>query len=39
MDLGEEGWGDVDWIRFAQDSNRCGALVNSVLKLPVLKCG
>jgi hypothetical protein len=31
MDLGEVGWGDVDWIGLAQDRKRCRALVNSVL--------
>jgi hypothetical protein len=31
MDLVEVGWGDVDWIGLAQDSNRWRALVNSVL--------
>jgi hypothetical protein len=31
MDLGEVGWGDVDWIDLAQDRNRWRALVNSVL--------
>jgi hypothetical protein len=31
MDLGEVGWGDVDWIGLAQD--RWRALVNSVLNL------
>jgi hypothetical protein len=35
MDLGEVGWGDVDWIVLAQDRNRWRALVNSVLKLRV----
>jgi hypothetical protein len=30
-DLGEVGWGDVDWIGLAQDRNRCRAVVNSVL--------
>jgi hypothetical protein len=35
MDLGEVGWSDVDWIGLAQDKNRWGALVNSVLNLPV----
>jgi hypothetical protein len=35
MDLGEVGWGDVDWIGLAQDRNRWRALVNSVLKLLV----
>jgi hypothetical protein len=35
MDLGEVGWGDVDWIRLAQDRNRWRALVNSLLNLRV----
>jgi hypothetical protein len=34
MDLGEVGWGDVDWIGLAKDRNR-RALVNSVLNLRV----
>jgi hypothetical protein len=34
MDLGEVGWGDVDWI--GQDRNRWRALVNSVLNFRVL---
>jgi hypothetical protein len=33
MDLGEVGWGNVDWIGLAQDRNRWRALVNSVLNL------
>jgi hypothetical protein len=33
MDLGEVGWGDVDWIGVAQDSNRWRALMDSVLNL------
>jgi hypothetical protein len=33
MDLVETEWGDVDWIRLAQDRDRWRALVNSVLKL------
>jgi hypothetical protein len=33
MDLGEVGWGDVDWIGLAQDRNRWRALVNSILNL------
>jgi hypothetical protein len=35
MDLGEVGWGDVDWIDLAQDRNRWRAVVNSVLNLRV----
>jgi hypothetical protein len=35
MDLGEMGWGDVDWIDLSQDRNRCRAFMNSVLKLRV----
>jgi hypothetical protein len=35
MDLGEVGWGDVDWIGLAQDRNRWRAVVNSVLNLRV----
>jgi hypothetical protein len=34
-DLGEVGWGDVDWIGLAQDRNRWTALVNAVLNLRV----
>jgi hypothetical protein len=33
MDLGEVGWGDVDWIGLAQDRKRWRALVNLVLNL------
>jgi hypothetical protein len=35
MDLGEVGWGDVEWIDLAKDRNRWRALVKSVLKLRV----
>jgi hypothetical protein len=35
MDLGEVGWGGVDWIRLAKDRNRWRALVNSVLNLRI----
>jgi hypothetical protein len=35
MDLGEVGWGDVDWIGLTQDRNMWRALVNSVLNLRV----
>jgi hypothetical protein len=34
-DLGEVGWGDVDWIGLPKDRNRWRALVNSVLNLRV----
>jgi hypothetical protein len=33
MDLGEVGWGDVDWVGLAQDRYRWRAVVNSVLNL------
>jgi hypothetical protein len=35
MDLGEEGWGDVDWIGLAKVRNRWRAVVNWVLNLRV----
>jgi hypothetical protein len=35
MDLGEVGWGGVDWTGLAKDRNRLRALVNSVLNLRV----
>jgi hypothetical protein len=35
MDLGEVGWGDVDWSCLAKDRNRWRALANSVLNLRV----
>jgi hypothetical protein len=31
MDLGEVGWGDVDWIGLAQDRHRWRAFVNVVM--------
>jgi hypothetical protein len=33
VDLGEVGWGDVDWIGLAKDRNRWRVLVNLVLNL------
>jgi hypothetical protein len=33
MDLGEIGFGDVDWINLAQDRDRWQTLVNMVMKL------
>jgi hypothetical protein len=35
MDLGEMGWGDVDWIVLTKDRNSWRVLVNSVLHLRV----
>jgi hypothetical protein len=35
MDLGEMGWGNVDWIGPAKDRKRWRALLNSVLNLRV----
>jgi hypothetical protein len=35
MNIGEVGWGDVDWICLAQDWNRWRALVYSVWNLRV----
>jgi hypothetical protein len=36
MDLSETGLGGVDWIRLAQDSNQCQAVVSVVMNLRVL---
>jgi hypothetical protein len=33
MDLREIGFGDVDWIHWAQDRGRWWALVNTVMNL------
>jgi hypothetical protein len=33
-DLGEVGWGDVDWIGLAKDRNSWRALVYSDLRVP-----
>jgi hypothetical protein len=35
VNIGEIGWGGVDWIGLAQDRNRWRAIVNSVLNLRV----
>jgi hypothetical protein len=35
MDLGEIGWGGVDWIGLAQDINKRRAFVNAVMNLRV----
>jgi hypothetical protein len=34
-DLGEIGWGGVDWIDLAQDRDQWRALVNTVMNLRV----
>jgi hypothetical protein len=36
MDLGEIGWGSVEWIQLAQDRGRWLALVNTAMNLRVL---
>jgi hypothetical protein len=33
MDLGEVGWGDVDWIALAQDRDKRRTLVNALMNL------
>jgi hypothetical protein len=33
MDVGEMGWGDVDWIGLAQHRDQWRAIVNSVLNI------
>jgi hypothetical protein len=38
MDLGEIGWGGVDWIGLAQDRDKWRALVNVVILLGSIKC-
>jgi hypothetical protein len=35
MDLGEIGWGSVDWIGLAQDRNRWIILMKAAIKLRV----
>jgi hypothetical protein len=35
MDLRKIGWIGVDWIRLAQDRNRCRALMNMIMNLQV----
>jgi hypothetical protein len=35
LDLGEMGWGSVDWIGLAPDRNKWRALVNAVMNLRV----
>jgi hypothetical protein len=35
MDLQEMGWGCMDWIDLAQDTDRLWALVNMIMNLRV----
>jgi hypothetical protein len=35
MDLGERGWGGMDWINLAQDRGQWAALVNTVMNIRV----
>jgi hypothetical protein len=35
MDLGEVGWGDVDWLGLAQDKNRWRAFVDVITNVRV----
>jgi hypothetical protein len=35
MDLQEVGLGGMDWIKLAQDRDRCQALVNAVMNIQV----
>ena len=35
MDLREVGWGDINWIDLAQDSDRWRVVVNAVMNLQV----
>jgi hypothetical protein len=37
MDLGEIGWGSVEWVHLAQDRGRWRAVVNTVMNLRVLE--
>jgi hypothetical protein len=36
MDIREISYGDMEWIRLAQDRDRCRAVVNAVLELRLL---
>jgi hypothetical protein len=36
MNLGETGWGDVEWIQLAQDRDLWRVVVNAVMNLRVL---
>jgi hypothetical protein len=34
MDLGETGWGGIDWIDLAQDKDQWRAVLNTVMNIP-----
>jgi hypothetical protein len=36
MDLREIGWGSVEWAHLAQDRDRCGVFVNTVMNVLIL---
>jgi hypothetical protein len=38
MDLGETGWGVVDWIGLTQDRDQWRALVKEVMNVPLASC-
>jgi hypothetical protein len=35
MDLRQTGWGGLEWIHMGQDRDRCRALPNTVMNIPV----
>jgi hypothetical protein len=35
MDLGERGWGCMDWVDLAQDRDQWRALINTIMNLRV----
>jgi hypothetical protein len=35
LNLGEIGWGSMEWIDLAQDIDQCSALVNKVMNIRV----
>jgi hypothetical protein len=39
MDIGEIGWGDMDWIHLVQITNKWGSLVKTVMNFRFHKSG
>jgi hypothetical protein len=35
MDLNEIGWGGVDWMCVAEDTEKCRAVANTAMNLPI----